>query len=99
MDNKVEAIDYDWKEVPENEEVKLFGWGRLSAGGAIPNKLQMISLKHVSYEECKARHSNDTGVDYSHFCTFTKAGEGACNGGMKNEVFWGENHSQSNSLN
>lgn len=81
LDNKIELIDYEWREIPENEEVRLFGWGRLGAGGAIPNKLQTIALRHISYEECRERHSNDTAVDYGHFCTFNKEGEAACNGG------------------
>lgn len=80
-EKKVESIDYEWREIPPNEEVRLFGWGRLSAGGAIPNTLQFIDLKHISYEECKERHSNDSSVDYGHFCTFNKEGEAACNGG------------------
>lgn len=81
LENKVESIDFEWREVPANEYVRLFGWGRISAGGKVPDKLQVIDLKHISYEECKERHSNDTAVDYGHFCTFNKAGEAACNGG------------------
>lgn len=80
-ERKIEPIEYEWREIPANEEVRLFGWGRTSTSGAIPNKLQTISLRHISYEECKERHSNDTAVDYGHFCTFNKEGEAACNGG------------------
>lgn len=78
--DNVQPIDYEWREVPENGEIRLTGWGRLSGGGKIPDKLQSINLTHISYEKCKKAHGNDDAVDYGHLCTFTKAGEGACNG-------------------
>jgi trypsin len=76
----VQAIEYEWRKVPENASIRLTGWGRLYAGGPVPNSLQTIELRHIDYEECKSRHTNDAGVDYGHLCTFNKAGEAACNG-------------------
>ncbi|XP_076394333.1 transmembrane protease serine 9 [Megachile rotundata] len=55
----------------------LSGWGRVQAGGNIPNNLQYINLNVLSVAQCKKTHSN---VRSSHICTFTKYGEGACNG-------------------
>lgn len=81
FEEKVQAIDYEWREVAPNDNVQLFGWGRLGAGASIPDHLQTIMLKHISYEECFFRHNNDSSVDYGHFCTFNKIGEAACNGG------------------
>lgn len=80
LSEKVQVAKYLWKEVPENATIKLTGWGRLSAGGAAPNKLQAIDLKYVQYEKCKELHSNDNSVDIGHLCTFNKRNEGACNG-------------------
>lgn len=78
FNDNVQPIEYDWREVPDNGTIRLTGWGRLSASGKIPDNLQSINLTHISYETCKSAHGND--MDYGHLCTFTKFGEGACNG-------------------
>lgn len=79
-EKKIEVIDYDWREIPTNEDVQLYGWGSMAAGGPSPDHLQTITLKHISYEECKLKYSNSSNVDYGHLCTLTKIGEAACHG-------------------
>lgn len=77
----IQPIKSRQAEVPAGSSgVILTGWGRLSSGGAIPDKLQWIDLVHISNEECKRLHSGSANVGPGHFCTYTKSGEGACNG-------------------
>lgn len=46
--------------------------------GAVPQKLQIITLKSITNEECNDEY-NGQGVDVGHICTYNKIGEGACN--------------------
>lgn len=57
----------------------LIGWGRTSYPGSIPNDLQFLNLKTLTYEQCKSAWSTETIVQ-SEICTLTKSGEGACHG-------------------
>jgi len=76
-----QPIEYSAKPVPDNATLVLTGWGRLSAGGLIPDKLQAINLTFINYESCKSKFpAEDNDVDVGHICTLNKIGQGACNG-------------------
>ncbi|XP_076619641.1 chymotrypsin-2-like [Colletes latitarsis] len=77
FNEKVKPIQLASKDVPEGSSCILSGWGRLQAGGNLPNNLQYIDLRVEAQTKCKQNHWN---LRESHICTFTKYGEGACNG-------------------
>lgn len=41
LNTKVQSIEFSSDEVPENSTLQLTGWGRLRAGGASPQHLQV----------------------------------------------------------
>lgn len=62
-------------------DVVLCGWGNLNYGGPSPDNLQFINLKSLSNEECAAAHvDGELPIGEGVICTFTKEGEGSCNG-------------------
>lgn len=62
-----------------NLDVILAGWGTLQNGGSVPNNLQFLNLRTISYADCQARLSPNP-VFESQVCAFTAAGQGACHG-------------------
>ncbi|XP_078048817.1 chymotrypsin-2-like [Augochlora pura] len=73
----VKSVKLASSNVAAGSTVVLSGWGRLKAGGAVPDHLQEINLKVISQAQCQKSHSN---IKNSHICTYTKHGQGACNG-------------------
>ncbi|GJQ83330.1 hypothetical protein Trydic_g15638, partial [Trypoxylus dichotomus] len=63
----------------EEKDCVASGWGRLYAGGPIPNQLQYINLRTLLNTECQQRWGS-IPVGDCEICTLTVAGEGVCNG-------------------
>lgn len=58
------------------------GWGQTSNPGSLANTLQWASLTTLSNADCRSRlaPSNAARVFESNICTFSRAGQGICNG-------------------
>ena len=58
------------------------GWGQTSNPGALANTLQWASLTTLSNADCRSRFTatNAARVFESNICTFSRAGQGICNG-------------------
>lgn len=50
LNTKVQSIEFSSDEVPENSTLQLTGWGRLTAHGALPQRLQVKNLLIVDSE-------------------------------------------------
>lgn len=77
---KVQPIKFSKKFIKAGTKLRVTGWGRLSAGGQIPQLLQVLDVNAVSNAECQRYHGGT--VHESHLCTLTRRGEGKfeCNG-------------------
>ncbi|GAB0093335.1 Chymotrypsin-2 [Sergentomyia squamirostris] len=76
--DRIKAIDYEYRTIPEDAVLKLTGWGRLSANGQLPNLLQTLEVTYVNHESCKKLTNGP--VDVGHLCTLNSKGKGECNG-------------------
>ncbi|EDV90648.1 chymotrypsin-1 [Drosophila grimshawi] len=62
------------------DKLTLTGWGSTRAWGRFPTQLQTIDLSYVDHSTCKAMVRNADWLGEGHICSFTKEGEGSCNG-------------------
>lgn len=51
----------------------------LQWAGSVPNNLQFLNSRTISYEDCKSRVSPNPLFE-SQVCAFTASGQGACHG-------------------
>uniref|UniRef100_A0A336KE49 CSON008302 protein n=1 Tax=Culicoides sonorensis TaxID=179676 RepID=A0A336KE49_CULSO len=53
FNENVQPIEFSYEYVPNNAQpIVLTGWGRISAGGPIPDQLQILNLVSYDYEPC-----------------------------------------------
>lgn len=70
----------------------LIGWGRLSAGGSIPNNLQELYTNTITVAQCQSTWGSS--VNSNQICAFTRAGQGACNGDSGGPLVLASNQAQ-----
>ncbi|KAH8236853.1 hypothetical protein KR026_012673 [Drosophila bipectinata] len=80
FDDSTKPVELDHEALVPGSKLLLTGWGTLSLGGNVPNRLQSLEVTYVPYEQCRAAHDNSTRVDIGHVCTFNDKGRGACHG-------------------
>ncbi|XP_073833453.1 serine protease SP24D-like [Musca autumnalis] len=73
----IQPITLATAEVPAGSPVIISGFGRIKAGGDIPQKLQWNTLTAISRSECKAAINWDSDAL---ICLAHPANNGACNG-------------------
>ena len=58
------------------------GWGQTSNPGSLANTLQWATLTTITNADCRSRlaATNAARVFDTNICTFTRAGQGICNG-------------------
>ncbi|XP_062124238.1 LOW QUALITY PROTEIN: chymotrypsin-1 [Drosophila sulfurigaster albostrigata] len=73
---------------PAGATVTLTGWGAPELNWPAMEKLQTINLTVIDHADCKALWDGTDSVDIGHICTFTKEGEGSCNGDSGGPLMW-----------
>ncbi|GAB0090078.1 hypothetical protein DMENIID0001_047440 [Sergentomyia squamirostris] len=69
------------------------GWGRVGTNLPLANHLQWLNVQTITNLACRNAHSahNAQFVHDNTICTFTRAGEGMCNGDSGSALFIGNN--------
>ncbi|XP_031631968.1 chymotrypsin-2-like [Contarinia nasturtii] len=88
FNSNVKPIKYSTNFVKDGAQLQATGWGRLSANGNIPRFLQVVNLKAISNQRCRRFYRNTVfdGI----LCTYTKVGEGVCNGDSGGPIVMGD---------
>ncbi|XP_011178293.2 chymotrypsin-1 [Zeugodacus cucurbitae] len=80
FNNVTQPIELHTQPLKAGDLVTMTGWGSPLLNSPNTELLQTQNFTVVSREECLERWEHHTGVGYGHICTFSKKGEGACNG-------------------
>ncbi|XP_064537209.1 serine protease SP24D-like [Drosophila montana] len=73
----IQPIALPTKNTPDDADIIVSGWGRLTQGGDLPRYLQWTTLKSLSLAECESR------IQYGYpniLCLLHEADNGVCNG-------------------
>ncbi|ALC46480.1 CG4053 [Drosophila busckii] len=89
FNERTRAIELGSEQPPDGAIVTLTGWGAPGLNLPVMERLQTLNLNVLAHEKCLAAWADDDDeVDIGHLCTFTKRGEGACNGDSGGPVTW-----------
>lgn len=75
--SSIQAIALPKQNTPDDVDIIISGWGRLTHGGDLPRYLQWNTLKSLSRDECQQR------ISYGYpniLCLIHEVNNGACNG-------------------
>lgn len=63
-------------------QLQFFGWGRQSAAGDTPTRLQRVQQQHITRQECESRLAgyDDVELGACQVCVFRQLNIGACHG-------------------
>ncbi|KAH8408835.1 hypothetical protein KR009_001881, partial [Drosophila setifemur] len=75
--SNIRAISLPSANTPDDVDIIISGWGRLTHGGDLPRYLQYNTLKSISVEKCE--ELIEFGVP-SELCLIHEVDNGACNG-------------------
>lgn len=76
---KVSAVSLPQQNLGAAVNVVLAGWGTLEYEGLLPNNLQFLNARTLSYESCKNILSPNP-IFESQVCAFGASNQGACHG-------------------
>lgn len=88
FNERTQIVELGTENPPTGANVTMTGWGSPELNWPPMERLQTINLTIIDHAECKAAWDGNEGVDIGHICTFTKEGEGACNGDSGGPVMW-----------
>ncbi|XP_036325092.1 trypsin-2-like [Rhagoletis pomonella] len=80
FNNVTQPIEMYTNTLKAGDQVTMTGWGSPKLNWPNTDVLQIQNFTIISRQECLQRWDNHEGVGYGHICTFTRSGEGACNG-------------------
>ncbi|XP_064552681.1 chymotrypsin-1 [Drosophila montana] len=85
---RTQAAALSAQQPPAGATVILTGWGAPELNYPAEQQLQTINLTIIDRAECRAAWDYTDGVDIGHLCTYTREGEGACNGDSGGPLMW-----------
>lgn len=88
FNERTQPVQLSTEYPPVGATVVMTGWGAPELNWPSAEKLQTINLKIMDHSACKAAWDDSDGVDIGHICTFTREGEGACNGDSGGPIMW-----------